>query len=89
MAQPRTAFTFAVLDQFHQLTLQGKTTAWDFYNALAHVTDNTGLASFSVSLRYIYLSHILTLPLAEVHRILRCYAPLASSENVEARWARS
>lgn len=45
MARPRTAFTFNVLNHFHHLTLQGKTTAWDFYNALIHETDNTGLAT--------------------------------------------
>ena len=43
LTRPRTAFTFAVLKQFHHLTLQGKTTAYDFYNSLVHATDNTGL----------------------------------------------
>ncbi|KIM71111.1 hypothetical protein PILCRDRAFT_17369 [Piloderma croceum F 1598] len=43
LTHPRTAFTFAVLKQFHHLTLQGKTTAYDFYNSLVHATDNTGL----------------------------------------------
>jgi hypothetical protein len=33
---PRTAFTFAILKHFHHLTLQGKTTAYDFYNLLVH-----------------------------------------------------
>lgn len=41
--QPRTAFTFECLEHFHHLTLQGKTTAWDYYNAIVHETDNTGL----------------------------------------------
>jgi len=44
VARPRTVFTFEVLDHFHHLTLQGKTTAWDFYNALVHETDNSGLS---------------------------------------------
>lgn len=48
MTRPRTAFTFEVLNHFHHLTLQGKTTAWDFYNALVHETDNSGLSSPSV-----------------------------------------
>ena len=52
VAQPRTAFTFDVLELFHHQTLQGKTTAWDFYNALAHFTDNTGLHTPSVSACY-------------------------------------
>ena len=41
--RPRTAFTFAMLKHFHHLTLQGKTTAYDFYHSLVHETDNTGL----------------------------------------------
>jgi hypothetical protein len=40
---PRTAFTFVVLKHFHHLTLQGKTTAYNFYNSLVHETDNTGI----------------------------------------------
>lgn len=47
--RPRTAFTFDVLNHFHHLTLQGKTTPWDFYNAIVHETDNTGLATPEVS----------------------------------------
>lgn len=49
MSEPRTAFTFEALELFHQLTLQGKTTAWDFYSALLYATDNTGLNPPSVS----------------------------------------
>ena len=49
IAQLRMAFTFEVLELFHHLTLQGKTTAWDFYSAILNVTDNTGLNPPSVS----------------------------------------
>lgn len=41
VARPQTAFTFDVLDTFHEVTLQGKLTAYDFYYALLHKTDNT------------------------------------------------
>jgi hypothetical protein len=50
LTRPRTAFTFAVLTHFHHLTLQGKPTAWDFYNSLVHETDNTGLHPPPVSM---------------------------------------
>lgn len=49
MVLTRTAFTFEVLENFHYLTLQGKATAWDFYQALVHRTDNTGLFEPRVS----------------------------------------
>jgi hypothetical protein len=46
--QPKSAFTFDVLDTFHLLTLQGKTLAYDFYYALDHKSDNTGLRNLKV-----------------------------------------
>ncbi|KAK7064875.1 CxC2 domain-containing protein [Favolaschia claudopus] len=39
---PRTAFTFRLLDFFHTQTLQGKTTMYDFYTSLEKITDATG-----------------------------------------------
>ncbi|KAJ7250229.1 hypothetical protein C8J57DRAFT_1521243 [Mycena rebaudengoi] len=41
--KPRTCTTLAVLDQFHILTLQAKTTAYDFYAVLEKLTDHTGV----------------------------------------------
>lgn len=40
--RPTSAFTFNVLDAFHLLTLQGKTSAYDYYLSLEHMTENTG-----------------------------------------------
>lgn len=48
--KPRTAFTFAVLDQFHALTLQSKVAAYDFYLALERITNNTGSITLQVIL---------------------------------------
>lgn len=39
--RPRTAFTFNVLAMFHELTLQGKTNAYDFYRTILRETDNS------------------------------------------------
>ncbi|KAL1749892.1 hypothetical protein FB107DRAFT_280174 [Schizophyllum commune] len=39
---PRTACTFAVLEQFHTLTCHGKVTMYDYYNALEAMTDSLG-----------------------------------------------
>ncbi|KAG6807588.1 hypothetical protein H0H92_007027 [Tricholoma furcatifolium] len=41
--RPRTAFTFSVLKFYHELTLQGKTTIYDFYRTLMRRTDNVQL----------------------------------------------
>ncbi|KIL55653.1 hypothetical protein M378DRAFT_17762 [Amanita muscaria Koide BX008] len=38
--RPKTAFTFDMLDLFHKITLQGKTTLYDFYHSILHLTDN-------------------------------------------------
>jgi hypothetical protein len=51
VARPRTVFTFDVLDSFHLLTLQGKTSAYDYYLSIEHKTDNTGISSIKVPVR--------------------------------------
>ena len=43
-----TAFTFDVLDSFHLLTLQSKISAYDYFNSIAHKTENTGRFSTKV-----------------------------------------
>ncbi|KAK7018429.1 CxC2 domain-containing protein [Favolaschia claudopus] len=40
--QPRSAATFRLLDYFQKLTLQAKTTMWDFYCALERLIDGAG-----------------------------------------------
>jgi hypothetical protein len=59
LTRPKTVFTFAVLKHFHHLTLQGKTTAYDFYNSLVHETDNTGTKPPPVSTCLIVTLNIL------------------------------
>ncbi len=39
--KPRTVFTFEAIELFHELTLQGKTTAYDFYRSMERMTDNS------------------------------------------------
>ena len=50
ISYPRTTCTFAVLHLFQLLTLQSKTTTYDFYCTMACLTDNTGLHTPRVSL---------------------------------------
>lgn len=40
---PQTCFSFRALEGFHMQTLQGKITSYDYYEALAKLTDNTGV----------------------------------------------
>lgn len=46
--RPKSAFTIAMLDLFHEMTLQGKISAHDFYQSLANLTDNAGLGELPV-----------------------------------------
>jgi hypothetical protein len=39
MEHPRTAFSFAVLDHFHQLTLSSKTSLYDYHDTLTKLTE--------------------------------------------------
>jgi hypothetical protein len=50
--RPQTVFTFDCLDTFHELTLQGKTTLYNFYYLVLHKTDNLELQKPVVSLSY-------------------------------------
>ncbi|KAJ6480218.1 hypothetical protein C8R45DRAFT_1100807 [Mycena sanguinolenta] len=43
---PRSAITISTLKLFHAVSLQGKTTAYHFFHALAKITDNTGSKGF-------------------------------------------
>jgi hypothetical protein len=45
---PQSAITISALKLFHAVSLQGKTTAYHFFNALAKITDNTGSSAFKV-----------------------------------------
>lgn len=40
--RPRSAATFRVLRKFHKLSFESKCSAYEFYNALARETNNTG-----------------------------------------------
>jgi hypothetical protein len=53
--RPQSAFTFDVLDTFHLITLQGKLSAFDFYYALEHKTNNTGIDKPKVRLSLIII----------------------------------
>ncbi|KAG2127943.1 hypothetical protein DEU56DRAFT_872715 [Suillus clintonianus] len=43
-ANPKTAATFRLLEEFHILSFESKVSAYEFYNALTRRTNNTGLA---------------------------------------------
>ncbi|KAF5375506.1 hypothetical protein D9615_009182 [Tricholomella constricta] len=43
VTQPKSAATFSVLKHFHLLTFESKASSFEFYNALARLTDNVGV----------------------------------------------
>lgn len=47
--RPQTVLTFDVLNSFHQLNLQGKTTLYDYYHSLVHLSDNLQLTTTVVN----------------------------------------
>ncbi|KAG2114064.1 hypothetical protein BD769DRAFT_1630016 [Suillus cothurnatus] len=40
---PKTAATFGVLEQYHLLSFESKASTYEFYQGLAHLSDNTGI----------------------------------------------
>jgi hypothetical protein len=55
LSRPQTVFTFDCLETFHELTLQGKTNLYDYYNTLLRRSDNANLSTSIVSTAIIYL----------------------------------
>jgi hypothetical protein len=49
LTDPSTFCTIQMLEQFHILTLQGKLTAYNYYQSLERLTNNTGLSKHYVS----------------------------------------
>lgn len=53
---PKTAATFHVLETFQMLSFTSKVSAFEFYQALARRTDNTGTSAPPVSLNVQFLT---------------------------------
>jgi hypothetical protein len=52
LSRPQTAFTFEMLDTFHKLTLEAKTTAYDYYHTILQRTDALELGSIPVRVSF-------------------------------------
>ena len=78
--RPQTVFTFECLDTFHELTLQGKTTLYDFYHVLLRKTDNANVNPSIVCI-FFYTSFFV-IDLSHSHSIdtLKCIALFACGE---------
>lgn len=48
MFKPRVAVTFAALELYQALSIQGKVNSYDFYNGLVRLTDGGGVVSVKV-----------------------------------------
>jgi hypothetical protein len=55
VTDPKTAATFRVLEQFHLLSFESKASAFEFYQALARLSDNVGIDPPKVSSLFCYL----------------------------------
>lgn len=62
--EPKTCATFDVMQLFHLLSLQGKTSHYDFYKTMQFRTENTGITKFPVSSSFdqpiVYLMYFLS-----------------------------
>jgi CxC2 like cysteine cluster associated with KDZ transposases len=76
---PRTAFTFSVLKQFHLHNLESKKSAYDYLGALRRLSDNAFTADVPVSIQCMIISHPLWLiqfrqnPYATFLRVVRVW----------------
>lgn len=68
--RPNTVFTFDVLNTFQLLNLQGKLSAYDFYQSLVHKTDNLNISSHTKS-THLKAQFLTTGPRVSVHYLIR------------------
>jgi hypothetical protein len=54
LSRPQTVFSFDCLETFHELTLQGKTNLYDYYNTLLRRSDNANLSTSIVSSAFFF-----------------------------------
>ena len=50
MFKPRVVVTFAALELYQALAIQGKVNSYDFYNGLVRLTDGGGVVSVKVTI---------------------------------------
>jgi len=77
---PQTIFTFECLDTFHELTLQGKTTLYDFYHVLLHKTDNANMHPSIVCFLFYTLFLIINVSHSHSTDTPKCIALFACGE---------
>ncbi|KAI5992012.1 hypothetical protein F5J12DRAFT_907442 [Pisolithus orientalis] len=83
--KPHTAAMFQVLEDFHLLSLESKLSCYEFYSALSHHSDNTGLnppkvhhSSCCKFLRMVYVDALFVT--LDANFCLRCHA-VSNNEN--------
>jgi hypothetical protein len=79
--RPKTVFTFDCLATFHELTLQGKTTPFDFYHTILRRTDNAQLSKTIVSLFHSFRLSCTDAISVSLPGISICYADLAAFKD--------
>ncbi len=89
-AKPRTAFTLDLLNTFHLITLQGKLSAYDFYLAIHHKTNNVGAFDDQVCSSFpVLLALHDTFVLGPLSSIPHLCTPIPAPPHAEACWSRN
>jgi len=89
LERPSTAFTFDILNSFHLLTLQGKTSAFHFYSSISHKTDNLGTSGQKLFQLIIAVTIATDSILGALRSIPLRHANLAPLEDPQTNWAGS
>ncbi|EAU82120.2 hypothetical protein CC1G_09579 [Coprinopsis cinerea okayama7 len=76
LTQPRTAFSFSVLRQFHLIQLEGKMSAYDFCSTLRRLSDNV----FTDEIPDVYPQFIVVM---QIWRVLAATRRLGQAHNID------
>lgn len=89
--QPKTAATIRVLQHFQILTFESKASAFEFYNTLVRLTNNTGLFAPKVSKEFTLLTaQISDMKAVGSISVFHAHgAGIPASQVVETGWTRS
>lgn len=85
---PKTCATMECLRQFHLLNLQANVTAFGYYSALQHLSDNVGLEQFPVSHLPHSVIHVCIDDLLEQTSVIYSHDTRVSAyKDAKAQWA--
>jgi hypothetical protein len=89
LSRPQTVFTFDCLETFHELTLQGKTSLYDYFHTLLRLSDNANLSTPIVSSSCPLCFSQVLISIVPLSRDSSCIQDVEEFDVPQTSWSRS